>query len=107
MKNARMWLALFVLLFAGILVMISFLVRYEERSKNNAFLDKGAYMISLMALYHIRDFEAGRHDLLMRTISENISKDGFLYLFVHDQQGENIFSVAPGYVSSQIPPPGP
>ncbi|HLA28403.1 MAG TPA: ATP-binding protein [Syntrophales bacterium] len=107
MKNARMWLALFALLLAGMFVMITFLVRYEERSKNNTFQEKGAYMISLMALYHIRDFEAGRHDLLMRTISENISKDGFLYLFVHDQQGENIFSVAPGYVSSQIPPQVP
>ena len=104
MKNARMWLALFVLLFAGILVMISFLVRYEERSKNNAFQDKGAYMISLMALYHIRDFEAGRRDLLMRTISENISREGFLYLFVHDLQGKDIFSMAPGDVASRIPP---
>ena len=104
MKIPRTGLALVFLLLAGMLIMTSFLVRYEARSKKNAFQDKGAYMISLMALYHIRDFEAGRHDLLMRTISENISGEGFLYLFVHNQQGKNIFSMAPGDVSSRIPP---
>ena len=103
MKIPRTGLALFVLLLSGMLIMASFLVRYEARSKKNAFQDKGAYMVSLMALYHIRDFEAGHRELMMRTISENISGEGFLYLFVHDQQGKNIFSMASGDVSSRIP----
>ena len=61
-------------------------------------------MISLMALYHIQDFKVGHRELMMRTISENISGEGFLYLFVHDLQGKDIFSLAPGDISSRIPP---
>lgn len=104
MKIPRTGLALFVLLLAGMLIMTSFLVRYEARSKKNAFQDKGAYMISLMALYHIQDFKVDHRELMMRTISENISGEGFLYLFVHDLQGKDIFSMASGDISSRIPP---
>ena len=75
MKIPRTGLALVVLLLAGMIIMTSFLVRYEARSKKNAFQDKGAYMISLMALYHIQDFDAGHRELLMQTISENISRE--------------------------------
>ena len=97
-------LALVILLLVGMLIMTSFLVRYEARSKKNTFQDKGAYMVSLMALYHIQDFKLDHRELLMRTISENISGEGFLYLFVHDLQGNDIFSMASGDISSRIPP---
>ena len=97
-------LALVFLLLVGMLIMTSFLVRYEARSKKNTFQDKGAYMVSLMALYHIQDFKLDHRELLMRTISENISGEGFLYLFVHDLQGNDIFSMASGDISSRIPP---
>ena len=104
MKIPRTGLALVFLLLAGMLIMTSFLVRYEARSQKNAFQDKGAYMVSLMALYHIQDFKADHRELMMRTISENISGEGFLYLFVHDLQGKDIFSMASGDISSRIPP---
>jgi len=92
------------LLLAGMLVMGSFLVRYEVRSKKNAFQDKGAYMVSLMALYHVEDFKVDNRQSMVRTISENISGEGFLYLFVHDLQGKDIFSMASSDISSRIPP---
>ena len=104
MKIPRTWLALVILLIVGMIIMTSFLVRYEARSKKNAFQDKGANMISLMALYHIQDFNVGHRDLMMHAISENIAGEGFLYLFVHDLQGKTVFSLAPGDISSRIPP---
>ena len=93
-----------ILLIVGMIIMTSFLVRYEARSKKNAFQDKGANMISLMALYHIQDFDADHRELMMHAISESISGEGFLYFFVHDLQGKAIFSLAPGDISSRIPP---
>jgi signal transduction histidine kinase len=104
MKIPRTGLALVFLLLTGMLIMTSFLVRYEARSKNNAFQDKGAYMIRLMALYHIQDFNAEHRQLMTRTISENMSGEGFRYLFVHDLQGKDIFSIASGDIASRIPP---
>lgn len=104
MKIPRTGLALVFLLLAGMVIMTSFLVRFEARSQKNAFQDKGAYMISLMALYHIQDFKMDHRELMMRTISENISGEGFLYLFVHDLKGKDIFSIASGDISSRIPP---
>jgi len=104
MKIPRTLSALVFLLLVGMLIMASFLVRYEARSKKNAFQDKGAYMVSLMSLYHIQDFKRDHQELMMRTISENISGEGFLYLFVHDLQGKDIFSMASGDISSRIPP---
>ena len=104
MKIPRTGSALVFLLLVGMLIMTSFLVRYEARSKKNTFQDKGAYMVSLMALYHIQDFKLDHRELMMRTISENISGEGFLYLFVHDLQGNDIFSMASGDISSRIPP---
>jgi len=104
MKILRTASALVFLLLTGVLLMTYFLVRYEVRIKQQNFQDKGAYMVSLMALYHIKDFEADHRGLLVRTISENVSRERFLYLFVHDQKGKNIFSMAQGEVSSQIPP---
>ena len=104
MKIPRMGLALVVLLLAGMLIMTSFLVRYEARNKKNALQDKGTYTVSLMALYHLQDFKADHRELMMRTISENISGEGFLYLFVQDQQGKDVFSLASGDIASRVPP---
>ena len=104
MKIPRTGLALVFLLLAGMLIMTSFLFRYEARSKKNAFQDKGAYMISLMALYHIEDFKEDHHEFMRRTISQNVSGEGFLYLFVHNLQGKDVFSMASGDTSSRIPP---
>jgi PAS domain S-box-containing protein len=104
MKIPRTGLALFVLLLAGMLIMGSFLVRYEARSKKNAIQDSGPNMVNLMALYRIQDFKADNREFMMRTISENISGEGFLYLFVHDLQGKDFFSMASQEISSRIPP---
>lgn len=67
MKISRTGSAFLFLMLTGILIMAYFLVRYEARITNQNFQDKGAYMVSLMSLYHIQDFEAGRRDLMMRT----------------------------------------
>ena len=104
MKIPRTGVALVILLIVGMIIMTSFLVRYEARNKKNAFQDKGADMISLMSLYHIQDFNADHRELMMHAISENIVGEGFLYLFVHDLQGKATFSLAPGDISSRIPP---
>ena len=104
MKIPRIGYALLVLLLTSLLVMAHFLIRQEARSKLQDFQDKGTYLVSLMALYHINDYKMERRDYLMRTISENISNEGFLYFFVHAKKGEIIFSLAPGNLSSMIPP---
>jgi signal transduction histidine kinase len=103
MKISRMGFAFLFLMLTGILIMAYFLVRYEARITNQNFQDKGAYMVSLMSLYHIQDFEVGRRDLMMRIISENVSRERFLYLFVHDLKGKPLFSMAGSEISSQIP----
>ena len=104
MKIPRIGYALLVLLLASLLVMSHFLIRQEARSKLQDFQNKGTHLVSFMALYHINDYKMERRDYLMRTISENISNEGFLYFFVHDKKGEIILSLAPGNLLSMVPP---
>ncbi len=103
MKVPRIIFALLVLLFVSVLLMAHLLIRQEARSKLQDFQNKGAYLVGLMALYHLQDYETQRRTFVMRTISENISSEGFLYLFVHDQNGKTILSMAPTDLAAQIP----
>lgn len=104
MKTLRISFALFVLLLVGITLMSGILNRQETRAKLQDFQNKGVYLVSLMALYPIQDYETGRRDVLMRTISEYISSEGLLYFFVHDQKGKVLLSMASGDVFKRIPP---
>lgn len=103
MRIPRIGIALVFLLVTGVLVMTLFLSRYEERIKQNNFLEKGASMVRLMALHNIRDFEEGRRGLLMKTIGENLSRDRFRYLLVHDHRGKNLFSIGGDGIASRLP----
>jgi len=105
MRIPRIGFAFFVLvLAASILLMAGMLSRQEARRKIMEFQDRGTYLVSLMALHQIKDYQAGRRDLMMRTISENTSHEGFLYLFVQDQSGQAAPFLAPGISPSEIPP---
>jgi len=102
-KIPRIGYALLILLVAGIMLMTHTLTQQEARGKLRDFQNKGAYLVNLMALYHIGDYETPQRSLLMRTISENISSEGFLYLFVHNGRGKAILSMAPSDLAAQIP----
>ena len=104
MKAHRLSFALLVLLIVGIMLLTHALIKNETRTKLNDFKDKGVYLVSLMALYRIGDYEPDHRGALMRTISEHISREGFLYLFVHDQDGKTIFSMALSNAAQRIPP---
>ncbi len=104
MKIPRIGWALVVLLVASVLLMANLLIRQETRIKLQEFQDKGTYLINLMALYPINDYKTARRELLMRTISENISNEKLLYFLVHDQSGKIVISMAPDNVTSLVPP---
>jgi PAS domain S-box-containing protein len=95
-------LAIVVLFFLGIALSAQMLVKQEERKNLQDTLDKGTYLVSLISLYPLDDFTPERRSFFLRSLAETTSQ-GLLYLFVHNEKGQSLLSVAPGDFSGRIP----
>jgi signal transduction histidine kinase len=103
MKSIRIGIALFVLFVIGIVIFTRILIRQEEKYKMQEVLDKGDYLVSLIALYPIRNLEGEQRNFFLRTLTEYTSNENLAYLFIHDHTGHHLVSLAPYDISSKIP----
>lgn len=95
--------ALLALFLAGITLSAQVLVRHEEKKNLRDIQDRGTYLISLLSLYPLKDFAPERRGFFLRTLAENTSHQGLLYLFIHDENGKPLISVAPPEIASRVP----
>ena len=101
--KARINIALFAIFFIGISILTLNLKRQDEKQNMQDILNKGDYLVSLISLYPIMDFEADKRGFFLRTLTEYTSKEGFIYLFIHDRAGDILVSLSSKDLSSKIP----
>ena len=104
MNIKQIGIALVVIFFIAIAIFAQTLIKIEQRSQMQDILQRGNYLVSLIALHPIKDFYGNRNDLFLKTLAEQISSDGLVYCFVHDQAGNPLVSFVSRDVVSQIPP---
>ncbi|MFC1516179.1 sensor histidine kinase [Thermodesulfobacteriota bacterium] len=103
MKLPRISIAFFALFLVGATIFSFHLKRLEDKQRIMDVQNRGNYLVSLISLYPILEFDAGRRDFFFRTLTEYTSNEGFVYLFVHDNAGEFIVSLAPESLLGKIP----
>ncbi len=99
----RISMALLAIFFIGISILTLNLKRQDEKQNMQDILSKGDYLVSLISLYPIMDFEADKRSFFLRTLTEYTSKEGFVYLFIHDHVGNTLVSLSSGDLASKIP----
>jgi len=103
MKSTRLGIALLVLFMIGITIFARFLIQQEERQKIESTLNKGDYLVSLIALYPLGDLKGEKRNYFLRTLTEYTSYEGLAYLFIHDERGRSLISLVPQDLASKIP----
>lgn len=93
-------LAIFII---GATILTLSLKRQDEKQNIQNILGKGDYLVSLISLYPITDFKPDKRDFFLRTLTEYTSKEGFVYLFIHDNAGDILVSLSSRELSSKIP----
>lgn len=92
------------ILLIGIGVFAHTLIRDEERLRTQDILQKGNYLVSLIALHPIEDFYGDKNNLFLKTLAEQVSSEGLVYCFIHDRTGNPLVSFVNHNIASQIPP---
>jgi len=103
MKPSRIGLALFAIFIIGITVLTLTLKRQDEKQNNQELVSKGNYLVSLISLYPFKDFESDKRDFILRTLTEYTSREGFVYLFIHKQNGDTLVELSVRNLASKIP----
>jgi len=103
MKFSKVGIVLFILVITGTAVFAFNLRRQEEKQTNHALMSKGDYLTSLIALYPVKTLQTERREFFLRTLAEYTSSQGFLYFFLHDQNGSPLVSLIPEETKSLIP----
>jgi len=103
MKSTKIGIVLFVLVLVGIGFFAHLSSRQEEKKKMKEVLGKGSYLVSLLSMHSLMDFQGDRRDFLLRTLAEYTSYEALGYFFVQDLDGAFLVSLAPGEISSEIP----
>lgn len=103
MKIHRMSIMLTVFVLIGIVIFGLILTQQERESKRQDLLDRGRYLTGLIALHRTKDFKGGKQDYFLRTLAENISNEGLVYCFIHDQSQHPLVSLAPKDLKTNIP----
>ncbi|UCE82677.1 MAG: hypothetical protein JSV47_13410 [Deltaproteobacteria bacterium] len=103
MKTQRLYIALAVVFLIGIAIFAQTLILHEKRAKRHDILNKGNYLVSLIALHPIDDFAGEKRNFFVKTIAEQISSEGLIYCFIHDQAGNPLLALAPHDIEGKIP----
>lgn len=103
MKIQRIGILLLVLCVIGISIISSTLVRYEKRKRTRDIRNKGNYLVTLIGLHSIKDFEGDKRAFFLRTLHEYISCEGLVYCLIHDHNGEPFVMLDPYNLVSSIP----
>lgn len=103
MKIQRIGALLIVVCLIGISVVSSTLIRYEKRQRTQDVVNKGQYLVALIALHSIRDFEGHKRAFFLRTLHEYTSSEGLAYCLIHDHTGNPFVVLDPYKLVSEIP----
>lgn len=103
MKIKRISILLVVIILMGVGIFAQSLIRHEERFRTRDILHKGNYLVSLIALHPIRDFTGEKSGYFLKTLTEQVTSDGLVYVFIHDRTGQALVSLARHDLASQIP----
>ncbi|MCK4389756.1 MAG: hypothetical protein KAV83_05925 [Desulfobacterales bacterium] len=103
MKAQRIVIVLIVLFLIGITIVSHTLMRYEKKHATQDLLNKGTYLVNLIALHPVSDFEGHERDFLVKTLYENISSEGLVYCLILDRTGHPLIALDPYNLVSRIP----
>jgi signal transduction histidine kinase len=103
MQIKRISILLVVIILLGIGIFAQSLIRHEERFRTRDILHKGNYLVSLIALHPIRDFTGEKSSYFLKTLTEQVTSDGLVYVFIHDRAGQPLVSLARHDLAAQIP----
>lgn len=103
MKVQRIGILLLVLGFIGVSIVFATLVRYEQRKRTRARVNKGGYLVTLIALHSIRDFAGNKRSSFLKTLHESIASEGLAYCIIHDHTGDPFVILDPYKLVSRTP----
>jgi two-component system phosphate regulon sensor histidine kinase PhoR len=103
MKIQRIGIAILVIFLIGIAIFTQSLTQYEQKSRTREILQKGNYLVSLIALHPIDYFNGSKRAFFNKTIAEYVSSEGLVYLIIHDHSGSPLVSLAPRDLVAKIP----
>jgi len=104
MRISRFGIATIVMFLVGIVIFAQSLIQHEENKRTRDLRHKGNYLVSLMALHPMEDFNTGKRDFIVKTLAEYVTSEGLVYCIVHDQTGAPLLSLAHREVVDKIPP---
>ena len=103
MKISRFGVATIVMFIVGIAIFAQSLIQHEENKRARDLRHKGNYLVSLMALHPMEDFNTGKRDFIVKTLAEYVTSAGLVYCIVHDQAGAPLLSLAHRDLVDKIP----
>lgn len=103
MKVQRIGVLLIVICLISISIVSTTLIRYEQRKRARDMVDKGRYLVTLIALHSIKDFQGEKRSFYLRTLHDYISSEGLAYCLMHDHAGEPFVALDPYGLVSDIP----
>lgn len=103
MRISRFGIATIVMFLIGIAIFAQSLIQHEERKRERDLRHKGNYLVSLMALHPMEDFNTGKREFIVKTLAEYVTSEGLIYCIVHDQTGAPLLSLAHREVIDKIP----
>jgi len=103
MKISRFGVATIVMFIVGIAIFAQSLIQHEENKRARDLRHKGNYLVSLVALHPMEDFNTGKRDFIVKTLAEYVTSEGLVYCIVHDQTGAPLLSLAHREVVDKIP----
>ena len=103
MKARCITVALLLFFLVGIASFGRILLQYDEKNRLQDILDKGNYLVSLIALHPLDDFDGNKRDFFLRTLTEYVSSEGLAYCLIQDGDGKSLISLAPRDLTPRIP----
>ena len=103
MKAQRIGIMLIAFFIIGITIVSYSLMRYEKKHATQGLMNKGSYLVNLIALHPTSDFKGRKRDFLLKTVYENISSEGLVYCLILDQTGNPLVALDPHELVSRIP----
>ena len=103
MKISRFGVATIVMFIVGIAIFAQSLIQHEENKRARDLRHKGNYLVSLVALHPMEDFNTGKRDFIVKTLAEYVTSEGLVYCIVHDQTGAPLLSLAHRDLVDKIP----
>lgn len=102
-KFRWMGIGLFIFVLAGMAAFGQILVRHDQKNKTQGILNRGNYLVSLIALHPLEDLNGEKSEFFLRTLTEYVASEGLTYCFIHDSAGKSILSLASHDLISKIP----